>query len=128
LQTAAGDALDVDNLTRRVECFFKTCHELGDWIEEEIGLQAKTYAKQPPTLYLCDAVAQTAKHHTRRQPASPITAIVVRLYGDQKGIHADLECKNNAGVSGRDDALALADRCVDEWRRFFLQHNLNPNA
>ena len=69
----------------------------------------------------------TAKHHTRRQSGSPITAIVVKLYGDQTGNHADVEWNNNAGVSGRDDALALADRRIDEWRRFFQQHNLNPN-
>ena len=26
----AGNGLDVDDLNRRVEGFFKTCHELGD--------------------------------------------------------------------------------------------------
>lgn len=126
--TYAGDHLDVDDLTRRVECFFKACHELGDWIQESTALPAKSYAKQPPTLEVCDAIAQTAKHHTRRQSGSPITAIVVKLYDDQKGIHADVEWNGNAGVSGRDDALALADRCHREWRRFFLQHNLDPNT
>lgn len=61
----------------------RACHELGDWIEESTALPAKEYAKQPPTLEVCDAVAQTAKHHTRRQSGSRITAIVVKLYGDQ---------------------------------------------
>ena len=74
---------------------------------------AKSYAKQAPMLEVCDAIAQTAKHHTRRQSGSPITAIVVKLYDDQKGIHADVEWNGNAGVSGRDDALALADRCIE---------------
>jgi hypothetical protein len=125
--TYAGNALDVDDFTRRVENFFKTCHELGDWIEEATGRPAKTYAKQPPTLEVCDAVAQTAKHHTRQQSGSPITAIVVRLYGDhQKRMHADLEWNDNAGRRGKDDALKMADRCIGEWRRFFLQHSLNP--
>lgn len=126
--TYAGRGLDVDDLTRRVECFFKTCHELGDWIEESTGKPAKAYAKQPPTLELCDAVAQTAKHHTRRQSGSPITAIVVKLHGDQTGIHADIEWTSQSGNNGSDDALKLADRCVDEWRQFFQLHGLDPNA
>ena len=124
----AGGVLDVDDLTRRVECFFKTCHELGDWIEESTGHPAKAYAKRPPTLEVCDAVAQTAKHHTRRQGGSRITAIVVKLHGDQTGIHADIEWTNQSGKFGSDDALKLADRCVEEWRQFFQQHGLNPNA
>ena len=36
---------------------FKACHELGDWIEESTALPEKEYAKQPPTLEVCDAVA-----------------------------------------------------------------------
>lgn len=124
----ARDVLDVDDLTRRVEYFFKTCHELGDWIEESTGLPAKAYAKQPPMLEVCDAVAQTAKHHTRRQGGSPITAIVVKLRGDQTGIHADIEWRSQSANNGSDDALKLADRCVDDWRQFFQQHGLNPNT
>jgi hypothetical protein len=123
----AGHRLDVDDFTRRVECFFKTCHELGDWIEEQTSLAAKAYAKIPGTLELCDAVAQTAKHHTRRQSGNPITAVVVELFGDKRGIHADLAWMSNSG-SGRDDALDIANRCVAEWRKFFQQNNLDPES
>jgi hypothetical protein len=128
VQTYAGHRLDVDDLTRRVECFFKTCHELGDWIEESTTLPAKLYAKQPPTLDVCDAIAQTAKHFERRQSGNPISAVVVTLYADEAGIHADVEWNDSAGRNGRDDALKLADRCIDEWQKFFQGNNLDPNA
>jgi hypothetical protein len=38
---------------------------------------------------------QTAKHHTRRQSGNPITAVVVELFGDKRGIHADLTWMSN---------------------------------
>jgi hypothetical protein len=124
-----GDQLDVDDFTRRIEGFFKTCHELGDWIEESTNLPAKDYAKAPPTLELCDAVAQTAKHHTRNPKLKdPITAVVVELFGDTAAIHADIAWTSNSRPSGRDDALMLADRCIAEWERFFQQNNLNPGS
>ena len=58
------------------------------------------YAKQPPTLEVCDAIAQTAKHFEHHQRGNPITAIVVKLYGDDEGIHADVEWDNKAGKRG----------------------------
>jgi len=123
-----GNQLDVNDFTRRIERFFKTCHELGDWIEEETGLPAKAFAKTPPALELCDAVAQTAKHHTRRQSGNPITAVVVKLFGDQSGIHADIAWTDTLGRSGTNDALQLADQCIAEWETFFQRESLNPNS
>lgn len=128
LETYQGHHLDVDDLTRRIEGFFKKCHELGDWIEEETGLPAKAYAKTPPTLELCDAIAQTAKHHTRRQSGNPITAVVVELFSDQKGVHGDVAWTSNAGNNGRVDALMLADQCVAAWENFFRENGLNLNS
>lgn len=118
--------IDVDDFTRRVEQFFKTCHELGDWIEEQIGHPAKDYAKSPPILELCDAVAQTAKHHTRRQTRKdPISAVVVELYGDEGRNHADISWSKESVPAGRIDALVLADQCISEWRKFFAEHSLD---
>jgi hypothetical protein len=124
-----GSHLDVDELTRRIEGFFKACHELGDWLEEETGLPATRYAKTPPTLELCDAIAQTAKHHTRHQPwTDPITAVVVKLFSDKKGIHGDIAWTSNSGNNGQTDALELADQCIAQWKKFFQKHNLNPKT
>jgi hypothetical protein len=125
----AGNHVDQDGFTRQIESFFKTCRELADWIEESVHLPAIAYVNSPQSaLELCDAVAQTAKHHTRRPNPGrdPITAVVVSLYGDEKGVHADVEWQRQSGA-GVADSLELARRCMDEWRQFFQQHGLNPN-
>jgi hypothetical protein len=128
-ETYQGDRIDVDDFTRRVEGFFKTCRELADWIEESTQLPAMDYARTPPTLELCDAVAQTAKHYARKPSKwDPITAVVVELFGDTAGIHADVAWRSNFRPSGRQDALALADLCIAEWKKFFQQYNLDPSA
>lgn len=122
-----GAQLDVDDFTRRVEGFFKTCNELGDWIEESTSLPAIAYARTGPALELGDAVAQTAKHHTRRPSRlDPITAVVVELFADQTGIHADVSWTSNSRGSGRIDALKLADDCIAQWRGFFQLNGIQP--
>jgi hypothetical protein len=130
--TYAGKVLNVDELTRQVESFFKTCRELADWIQEATGRPAIAYVKSQPALDLCDAVAQTAKHYTRDpsrgRDSDPITAIVVQLYGDETVIHADIEWTKESGADGVVDALDLARRCRDEWREFFQMHDLDPTS
>jgi hypothetical protein len=61
----AGDQIDVDDATRTIEDFFKLARELADWIQESTGHPAIDYIPHDPTLQVCDAIAQTAKHHTR---------------------------------------------------------------
>ena len=34
----------------------------------------------------------------------------------------------NNGPSGSEDALSLAQRCVNAWEEFFTKHGLNPEA
>jgi hypothetical protein len=124
-----ANGIDVDDFTRRVEGFFKTCRELPDWIEEETGLPAIEYARNPPALELCDAVAQTAKHY-KRKPSKwdPITATVVELFGQDSGLRADITWESAKRRGERQDALKLADDCIAEWHSFFHLHKLNPNA
>ncbi|MDT5410932.1 MAG: hypothetical protein QOG14_3152 [Mycobacterium sp.] len=120
-------AIRVDHLTRCIETFFKTCHELIDWIDESTSLDAKTYAKSSPTLLLCNAAAQTAKHYKRNQ-ADAITVHVVELFGDQPGrVRAEVKWTSKRS-NGTADALALADRCIAEWNNFFQLHQVDPNA
>ncbi|MBO0882504.1 MAG: hypothetical protein J2P17_19660, partial [Mycobacterium sp.] len=113
--------------TRWAENFFTTCHELGDWIEEQTGLPATDYAKAPPTLELCDAMAQTAKHHTRQRGKDPVTAHVSVVHGDLIK-HADIVWTRKSGGSGTEDALDLANRCIAEWEKFFQQNSLDPES
>jgi len=122
------EGLDADDFTRRIEQFFKTCHELGDWIEKQTGLPAKAYAKSPPTLELCNAIAQTAKHHQHDRGNDPITAQVDEVFGGADTKHADITWSRQSGPNGRIDALTLADDCIAEWRKFFNEHNLDPDS
>jgi hypothetical protein len=124
-----GNHLDQDGFTRCVETYFKTCHEVGDWVEETTRLPAKRYVRTAPTLRLCGAISNTGKHHTRRpskRSVDPINAIVGKLMSDEKGIHADIEWASRRRGSGKADALKLADDCVAEWKQFFQKHSLNP--
>lgn len=126
-----GNQLDQDNITRCIETFFKNCHEVGDWVQEETGLAAKKYVRTAPTLRLCDAISNTAKHHTRKptpRSPDPITATMGDPSGDESGIHADIEWTSMSSGSGKADALKLADDCITEWEHFFHQSNLDPNS
>lgn len=122
-----GDGVNADDFVRRIETFFKTCHELADWIHRDTGRRAAfDYVRKAPTLMLCDAVAQTAKHHTRHQPGKdPITAVVNEIFSDEAGKRAEIMWTSSSG-SGKDDALDLANRCIAEWEKFFQENNLDP--
>lgn len=119
--------LRVDQLTRCGESFFKTCHELIDWIDESTSLKARAFARKSEALKLCDAAAQTAKHY-RRDNDDKVTFEVVELYGSQSG-HVIAQVKwTSARNSGSADALKLADDCIAEWERFFQLCGVDPNA
>jgi hypothetical protein len=118
-----GKGLDQDGFTTAIEVFFKTCRELADWIDQQQpGYNATNYVNHGQWLEFCDAMAQTAKHHTRNRG---ITAYVDKMFNDRSGIHADIVWTSNSG-SGTRDALKLADDCIAEWQAFFQQHSLDP--
>ena len=73
-----GGGLNDDKFTRRIELFFKTCRELADWLDEgDTRRDAKGYVNTATSLKFCDALAQTAKHHTRNRG---VTAKVKELF------------------------------------------------
>jgi hypothetical protein len=112
-----------DDFTRRIEVFFKTCRELADWIHRQHpGLDAMDYVNTESALKICDALAQTAKHHTRYKG---ITAKVEELFLEANGARADIAWTDGSS-SGTLDALKLADDCIAEWKAFFQQHGLDP--
>jgi hypothetical protein len=120
-----GPGVHDDDFTRCIESFFKTCRELADWIDKELtGRDAVTYVNTAPWLKIGDALAQTAKHHTRDRG---ITAKVSELFGEANGARADIVWTDGAN-SGTVDALKLADDCLAEWQQYFQRHGLNPNS
>jgi hypothetical protein len=118
-----GNRLHQDNFTKAIEDFFKLSRELADWIDQQVpGVQAMGYVNSAVSLQLCNAMAQTSKHHTRTHG---ITAKVNQMYSDAAGIHADIAWTDGS-TGGTVDALQLASDCIAEWQAFFLQHQLDP--
>jgi hypothetical protein len=115
---------------RLVEHFFKVCRELADWIAQAAGKpNALAYVNTDPDLRLCDGMAQTTKHHTRK-PSSrnpdPLTARISNITGSPSGDTVTIEWRSLSGNSGSEDALELAGRCVAAWERLFQQEGLSP--
>jgi hypothetical protein len=126
------DQEDMSNepVRRAVEDFFADCRELADWLEENAAVpDAQAFVLADPVLHLCDGMAQTTKHHTRRRPPDkdpdPITAQISRIEGGS-GVRAEIHWLSVTGKSGDEDALDLAHRCVAAWRRFFAAQGLDP--
>jgi hypothetical protein len=132
--SGADRRIDVDQFTRQIEGFFKTCRELADWIEGSGNGPALAHVRVDPSApKVCDAVAQTAKHWRRNPPSnnepSPITALVPSLYGPHdRGVHADIVWRHAGSPDQREDVLSLVRRCIDELRAFFQQHRLDPTS
>ena len=81
-------------------------------------------------LSVCDGMANTIKHHTRKPTTlnpDPVTARIAAVSGG-RGVRAEIEWSRPSGVSGSDDAQDLARRCVAAWESFFQMHTLNPSA
>lgn len=118
-------------LSRAAEGFFKTCRELADWIKEETGCDAIRHVRDsqgrafPTPLQLCDAVAQTTKHHTRaitKQNPDPISATAGIVYRGENGLQADIAWHTKQSNTRTVDALELAKKCISQWGSYF-QHN-----
>ena len=124
---AAADIND-EVIRRQVEDFFKGCREMADWVKEQAGKpEAMAYVNSDPDLVICDGMAQTVKHHTRRpqRDPDPLTARVARVHGGG-GVRVEIDWSRPSGASGTEDALDLARRCVAAWESFFQQNNLDP--
>jgi hypothetical protein len=79
-----------------------------------------------PALRLADGIAQTTKHHTRTFGTDPITARITDITIGPGGRYAKISWSQPSGAKGSEDALDLARRCVDAWRRFLAGRGLKP--
>ena len=115
---------------RAVEVFFARCRELADWLQENAGVPQRDLEillASDPALKLCDGMAQTTKHHTRRQrQRDPVTARVSWFHGGPS-VRLDIDWSTATGNSGTEDALDLANRCVTSWRAFITAHDFDPD-
>ena len=117
-----------------VEDFFGSCRELADWLTKDAhNTQALAFVNSHPDLRLCDAIAQTTKHHTRdKQPSNkdpdPVTARITRVISGPAGVQVEIGWSSVSGTSGTEDALYLARKCMTAWQSFFQQQGLNPEV
>ncbi len=122
-----------DRARRAFLMFFRLCREVADFIEDETDQPAQAYVQADPTLRICDALAQTTKHRTRNKKPGPkdpdpMTARISHVEGTPNGERVTIEWTTWHGLTGIEDGLDLARRCVTAWERFFQQYGLNPVA
>jgi hypothetical protein len=120
-----------EDVRRFVEGFFKDCRELADWLwqdHQSTGLNKAIvmgFVMADPALRLADGIAQTTKHHTRTG-TDPITARITDITTGPGGRYAKIGWSRPGGAKGSEDALHLARKCVDAWRRFLAGQGLKP--
>ncbi|MET3934851.1 hypothetical protein [Arthrobacter sp. OAP107] len=109
--------------TSTVKEFFIHCWHLKDWLVEdrEISVESADIGvllRTEPDLKVCNAMANTSKHHT----LSPgkVSARVVSVVTQPKG-QVTIEITSTSGAEKR-DALELANSCMSIWKKFLKQH------
>jgi hypothetical protein len=123
-------SLGNEKVRRNVEGFFQACRELADWLWQNAGVtKSKVHERirQSHYLRLADAMAQTAKHHTRTpasQNQNPITAAIAEIRVGADGARVRIDWSRPNGSRGSRDALELARGCIRSWRRFLHENSL----
>lgn len=112
---------------RELENFFTQCLHLGDWLWEDTAtsltkLQVQGFITNDPALRVCDAMANTSKHHTRNKPGA-MTARISTVATDATGVKVTITWSDGL-KTGAEDALDLAQRCVASWAAFLLANGL----
>jgi hypothetical protein len=108
---------------RSVRYFYLECFHVGDWLWEDKGTtltkdDVAPFVLADPALSICEAMANTSKHHTRSNPKW-MSAWVHSVTHNQELDVADavIEWKKGA-TGGTIDALDLARQCYMAWRGF----------
>lgn len=124
------DGLSNEDIRRDIEEFFRICREMADWLWQNTSLSKGTVMKRVMNshyLRLADAIAQTAKHHTRdvtRRNPNPITAGIAEIRVTPDGARVRIDWSRPRGSTGSRDALELARGCARSWRSFLREQNL----
>lgn len=120
---------DVDNLIikHRLVRFFEDCWHLVEWLGRDAqvsGIDHKyvlNAALASRAMKVCEAVANTSKHHTRH--AGLPTALVKSVTLTHQTPTAQI--KYSEGNSNIDfDAQSSATECVAWWRQFFVDNGI----
>jgi hypothetical protein len=122
-----GANRDNQSLKRSFETFFTVCFHFGDWLWEDqsTGLtkrQVENFIDSDPALRVCEGLANTKKHRTRRK-MNAMTVVIAEVHYDRTGSRAIVEW-TEMQRSGSEDALDLARRCVVAWERYLKANGL----
>jgi hypothetical protein len=114
-----------------IENFFIQCFHFGDWLwmDQTTGLtrdKVVDFIRRDSALRICEGIANTSKHHTRRR-TSTMTAVVASVSYSESGVWAVIKWTEMPD-SGKRDALDLARQCVAAWDGYLKSQGLDENA
>lgn len=117
--------LDVET---RVTAFFNECYHLYEWLGSDpqvpvTSAQARDYAENSVPLKRAEALCNTYKHHTRRNPKD-VTARIRQTTATPNGSRVTVEINWGMPNAVTVDALVLVDECVEGWRDFLKANNI----
>jgi hypothetical protein len=119
-----------DPVVRSFKTFFTECFHLGDWLWDDPASGLSEQAVQQfilgdPALRICEGMANTNKHHSRRK-AVYVTARISSVTSDEKGTQAFVGWSQGQ-QSGTEDALDLARRCFAAWEAYLRLNGLQSS-
>jgi hypothetical protein len=119
-----------DDVDARVMRFFSECHDLKDWlitdmvnVPDSVRPAVLKHARDDADLETGSAIATTRTHRGRRG-ARAVTARIQDTHLTKDGAEVLIRYESIAKGTRYCDALALAERCVQSWREFFVAHTI----
>ncbi|WP_426977902.1 hypothetical protein ACQCSU_01750 [Pseudarthrobacter sp. O4] len=128
VQNLYAGTVDNQEALTTVKDFFIHSWHLGDWLKKDPEISVKhedigTLLQSEPDLQICNAFANTSKHHTLDR-ANAMSARVSSVVTQPQG-QVTIEISTSSGTETR-DALELATSCMGIWRKFLHSHGLRP--
>ena len=123
--------IDNQAIANRLVIFFQACWNLIDHLKNDKSLpsidhQPREEIKTSEAMKICEAMANTSKHHTRWDPKSA-TGHIKEINFSGPRITAVIHYKQD-GVNGEPhdfDAETVATACMAWWRDFFSKHEID---
>ncbi len=120
----------IEDARQAASDFFVWCFHLKDWLKGDQAVPpaarnaVETYLKASAELELCQDLANTDKHHTRRSGERTVW-IGGATGGDSQPVTLRVDFRELNGATGSRDALDLARAAMQEWEQFLTQHGLS---
>lgn len=118
--------------------FFEICYHLKDWVSQDDAYDrtvhdVESFINGSPALRICADICNRLKHRTlskrTRSNNLGVFHLEMVLSVFPKGGGPPLAALSKARIDterGQEDAFALAEECIEEWRRYFATHPALP--